>query len=126
MKATNTCKRKNELKNGKLIDVTKQAKGLGFRMPVAITKAVHKKLNSIPYKYRHKPYEARLCDLLYLSYKKASANITSSGTMYQLNIPTVQYREGKMIVKEHMSFVLKIDEEDMGDLAITIRLLREI
>lgn len=64
--------KKQSIEDGVLIDVSKLAKTVGFKCPVAITSKMLDVIGNIPEKYKDKQnYVGRLWDVLYIGYLEA-------------------------------------------------------
>lgn len=60
--------RAQAIEDGVLVDVTEMAREAGFRVPVAITQAVHADISDIPEGEGWQSYDGRLWDVLWMGY----------------------------------------------------------
>jgi len=76
--------REQAIEDGTLIDVSETAREAGFRVPVAITAALHADIKDIPASKSFQDYDGRLWDVLYMGRLAARRGGDDSARLYNL------------------------------------------
>ena len=79
--------RKMAIEDGVLIDVTRQAKDVGFKWPVAITSELKSLLEDIPPQFDYQSYPARLQDTLWMASMAARKSRGGDTLMFAVIMP---------------------------------------
>lgn len=117
--------RQDELQDGILIDVTEQAKEVGFVFPVAITQTLWKMIQNVPKSKYGGDADGRLWDVLYmgtLAIKcKAKCEPGRQEINYYLTLPHNITEDGREVLVADQKLKLVFDHDCYGP-CITIML----
>jgi len=105
--------REQAINDGVLVDVTEMGKEAGFKVPVAVTCALHEIINTIP-KSSCQDFEGRLWDVLYMGMVAAQNGADSDTLHYDLILT-----HGK---KKNITLKMVISGGDNGEPVVTIML----
>lgn len=113
--------REQAIDDGVLIDVSKTAKGVGFKFPVAVTVQLWSMITTIPKAYSYQDKNGRLWDVLYMAAFNAKR---STGTTLYYNLTMhheVDTEKGKRILK-NLDLKVVIGPGDNCEPVLTIML----
>lgn len=114
--------RKEALEDKVLIDVTNQAYDVGFKIPVALTAALHGTISTIPKSCNYQSYQGRLWDVLFM------AMLSSKGSekreiKFKVKLPhEIINNEGKIELREYLTIKSVIGPGDFFEPVITMML----
>lgn len=140
-----TYTREQAIEDGVLVDVSEVAREAGFKIPVAITSAVHNMIKDIPKSRNWQDYKGRLWDVLWMGSLAARNNRDKNQFNYTLilshmerknayykpkfNIEKGTYKEGywkeRNVLVENTTLKMVISGGDNGEPVITIMLPNE-
>jgi hypothetical protein len=111
-----TYSRAEALEDGALVDVTSTAKEAGFRIPVALTRAVWESYVTVPAKVRAQDERGRLWDILWMASLAARSNRNAQTVRF-----TVYVRNDNRHPRPRRLKAV-VDSGDDGEAVITILL----
>lgn len=86
--------RKDALEDGTLVDVSKLAKEVGFKFPVAFTSNLMGIVEDIPAKFNYQSVEGRIRDILFIA---SIAAKTANGEQINFKVTVPHYRNNVLI-----------------------------
>lgn len=140
-----TYTRAQAIEDGVLIDVSEMAEEAGFKIPVAITSALHGMIENIPESRNWQDYNGRLWDVLWMGLLAARNNRNKNQFLYTLVLSHIEkkevyykpkynfekgtYKEGywkdRNVLVENTTLKMVISGGDNGEPVITIMLPNE-
>lgn len=110
--------RADAIKDGVLVDVTAQAKKRHFGVPVAVTEAVHKMIETIPAHRRNMESAESRLDLILASFFMAIKAYGQPTSEITAKVPIIEFQSGTPLRDPLLK--LAASPGDHGELVITI------
>lgn len=116
-----TYTRADALQDGVLVDVSQDAREKGFRIPVAITAALHARLEPDEDETSQgQSYTGRLHDVLWLAYLAARRSAPGAGRLAFQVVVAEKPPKGRDLKRNTLSLYATVDPGDASEPVITI------